>query len=96
MSDKCLLEFENPKYKIGADVVALINYQLRQARVEQAYLQANIVVDDTGMYVEGALRWEYLVLVIADPIESSEKMVITERTIISELDHEGGHNDASA
>ena len=95
MSDKCLLEIEYPKYLIGVDVVALINNQLRQARVEQAYLQANIVVDETGMYVEGAMRWEYLVLVIADPIEASEKMVITERTIISEFDPDNPRNGST-
>lgn len=93
VSDKRLVEIENPKYAIGADVVALINNQLRHATVEQAYLQANIVVDETGMYVEGALRWEYLVLVINDPVEASEKMVITERTIISRIDDENDMRD---
>ena len=85
MSDRHYVEFDKPKYPIGALVVALINSQLRRAKIESAYLQMNIVEDDTGVYIEGALRWEYLVLVINDPIEASEKMVITEHTILREI-----------
>lgn len=86
VSDTYQVEIRKPKFSIGQRVIALINNQLREAHVEKAFLEGEIVVDDAGMRIEGSLRWEYLVLVIADPIESSEKMLITERTIIREMD----------
>lgn len=84
-SDKQAIKIDMPKYACGKRVVALINNQLRQAVVEEAYLQANIIADTNGVRVDGVLRWEYRVLVINDPVEASEKMIITERTIIDEV-----------
>ncbi|GEM_PF-2012331 len=86
MSETLSLEIEKPKFMIGQRVVALINNQLREAHIEKAFLQVNIVVDDTGEYIDGGERWEYLVLVIADPIDASEKIVISEHTIIQKMD----------
>lgn len=71
---------------MGAWVIALINNQLRKAIIQEAYLQANIVADDMGIYIEGELRWEYLVLVINDRVEASEKIIVTEHTILREID----------
>ena len=82
VSDNQSINIDMPKYACGKRVIALINNQLRQAVVQEAYLQANIIADATGVRVDGVLRWEYLVLVINEPIEASEKMIITERTII--------------
>lgn len=96
MSDDYHLQIKKPKFPIGQHVIALINNQLREAHIEKAFLEANIVADEQGMYIDGALRWEYLVLVIADPIEASEKMVITERTIIREIDNTLDENDRTA
>jgi len=96
VSDKQSVQVDKPKYDIGLRVIALINNQLREAVIEKAFLQANIVADEQGMYIEGSLRWEYLVLVIADPIEASDKMIITERTIIREMDNGSTNKNLSA
>lgn len=96
MSNKYSVEINKPKYMTGQHVVALINNQLREAHIEKAFLETTIIADENGVYVDGSLRWEYLVLVIADPFEASEKMVITERTIIRVIDDKADNKDLSA
>lgn len=86
MDDRLLMEIPEPRYAIGAMVLALINHQPRYARIEKAHLDAHVVFDDEGPALTSDLRWEYDVLVINDPVEASERMIVAERTILFEID----------
>lgn len=78
-----------PKFAVGSLVIALINHQPRHAEVIQAYLSANFVLQQNGVSLMDSVRWEYDVLVISEPIEASERMLIAERTIIVQVnDHD--------
>jgi len=87
-NDSLFLPIPPPKYAIGVTVLALINHQPQYARIHKAYLHAQITLDEAGIFAENTLRWEYDVIVVADPIEESEHMVIAESTIFYEV-----HND---
>lgn len=75
-----------PKYRIGAVVLALIDHHPRYARLEEAHLVAHFVYDQQGVRFDHQPTWEYNVYVLADPVEESEPMVIAERTIFRVID----------
>lgn len=85
MDGSFLIDVPEPAYRIGAVVLALINYQPRRARIEQANLIAHITVDAEGPFLENDLRWEYVVTVFNEPVEASEQMTIAEKTVLFEL-----------
>lgn len=73
-----------PKYRIGAMVIALINHQPRYGEVQEAYLSPLVVIDEEGVHLKGMLVWEYEVCVLHE--DSIENIIISERTIIAEVD----------
>lgn len=78
------IDLPRPKYRIGIMVIALINHQPRYAEIQQALLSANVVIDENGVRVDGTPRWEYDVCILHE--DALERIVISERTIISEVD----------
>lgn len=84
------IDIPAPKYPIGAIVVALINHQARYARLEQAHMVAHFVMNDRGLMIENRPRWEYDARVFNDPLDESEMMVISERTIIKQVETDSG------
>jgi hypothetical protein len=84
MSGALSLDIPEPKYRIGAQIVALIDFQLRYAEITEAYLQAQIIYNDGGLWLEGTPRWEYNVRIVNTPPAEAEMMIIAERTIIAE------------
>lgn len=93
MDGSFLIDVPEPAYRIGAMVLALINYQPRRARIEQASLTAHITVNAEGPFLESDLRWEYIVTVFNEPVEESEEMTIAEKTILFEIHPDDGGID---
>lgn len=93
-NDDLFLPVPQPKFAIGVTVLALINHKPQYARIDKAFLQAQITLDETGIFTENELRWEYDVIVLHDPIEESEHMVIAEKTIFYEVHNNSDEQSA--
>ncbi len=85
MSHLMQVVIPEPKYHVGATLIALVNHQPRYVEVLQAHLSANFILESDGVSMIDGATWEYDVLVQADPIEFSERMIITERSIIVDV-----------
>ena len=83
MERNLVVDIPEPKYAIGATVIALINHQPRIAQINAAHLNPHFVLKADGLYTFGQPRWEYDVLVLNDPHEASEPMMIAESTVIT-------------
>jgi hypothetical protein len=96
MTAEMFIAVPEPKFRVGAVVLALVNHKPRYARLEKAYLNAHLILDSEGLSFENKPRWEYAALVFNDPIEQSETVIITEKTIFYEVQgHSSERNDGA-
>jgi len=92
MDDDLRVTLPRPQYAIGTTVIALVNYKPRVADILEAHLATNIVVDAEGPYINSPPRWEYDVRIYHE--DTVERMVISERTIITIVDPDDDEESA--